>query len=421
MAIILFGACDRHNLGDLLFPHVAAALIARKAPLIAGIGARDMSAFGGHRVQALARVAADLGDETAHLIQVGGEIFTCEAWQAAVMLLPEDQARVAITAYGHESPERRRWVHGMVGYAAEAPYVAPTRLFARPGRRAFVGVGGVELDRAPAALRAEVLAALRGADFVGVRERVTLGLLEAAGVDACLMPDPAVLVRELFGRDIAAHGETGEPREVREAFPQGYLAVQCAAEFGDDATLGLLAAQIDRIAAASGLGIVLFRAGAAPWHDSMEVYKRLAGMMASEHVALFESLHIWDICALIEHARAFVGSSLHARIVAGAYARPRATVLPPGARVPNKLGAYIQSWEPAQAPGVVPLRDLAPALGRALAGDAMRLLEHAQRVAETYRQEFETVAARLGNVAPPVPYPRLSSEAQTTLVLPRRT
>ncbi|MBE0547855.1 MAG: polysaccharide pyruvyl transferase family protein, partial [Rubrivivax sp.] len=38
-SIILFGAFDRHNLGDLLFPHIAAALLPGRTLVYAGLAA----------------------------------------------------------------------------------------------------------------------------------------------------------------------------------------------------------------------------------------------------------------------------------------------------------------------------------------------------------------------------------------------
>jgi hypothetical protein len=101
--------------------------------------------------------------------------------------------------------------------------------------RVFLGVGGVDLDRREPELREEVLAKLRDADWVGVRDSLTLAHLTAAGIAARLMPDPAVLTAELFGGGIRERAESGEVAAVRAAFPQGYLAVQFSAALGDDA------------------------------------------------------------------------------------------------------------------------------------------------------------------------------------------
>ena len=45
--VILFGAFDRHNFGDLLFPHVAAALLPGRDLRFAGLAERDLRGCGG--------------------------------------------------------------------------------------------------------------------------------------------------------------------------------------------------------------------------------------------------------------------------------------------------------------------------------------------------------------------------------------
>lgn len=59
MSIVLFGAFDRHNFGDLLLPHVAAALLPGRQRVCAGLAQRVLRAHGGHAVRALADLAAD--------------------------------------------------------------------------------------------------------------------------------------------------------------------------------------------------------------------------------------------------------------------------------------------------------------------------------------------------------------------------
>src|SRR4051794_23892400 len=93
---ILFGAFDRHNLGDLLFAHVAATLLPRDETVVfAGLAARDLRPFGGHRVEALHALRDDRRLRGARLVHVGGEILTCRARDAAVMLV--DPAQVDAT------------------------------------------------------------------------------------------------------------------------------------------------------------------------------------------------------------------------------------------------------------------------------------------------------------------------------------
>jgi hypothetical protein len=396
---VLFGAFDRHNFGDLLFPHIAAALLPGRDLVFAGLAARDLRPYGGHDVQALADVAAAWGrhpGHPVHLLHVGGEILSCTAWQAAVMLLPPEQAPATVTYLETRPEEKEAWTRARLGRPDLAPYAVPRHLFPRAARISYNAVGGVDLGGYAPAQRAEVQAKLRDADAVGVRDHHTLAHLAAAGIAARLMPDPAVLVAELFGAEIRRHAQQGEVAQLQRTFAQGYLAVQCSADFGDDATLATLAAQLDTVAATSGLGVALFRAGAAPWHDDLATLERLAARMCTPAVLVFRSLHLWDICALIASSRGFCGSSLHGRIVAMAFGLPRLNLCigSPQATCAavSKQTAYAATWEAAGLPGQVAVGDLTEGLQQALTADAALLRQTAAALARRYRAAFRWIA-----------------------------
>jgi hypothetical protein len=334
MPVVLFGACDRHNLGDLLFPHIATKLLDPREVVVAGLVGRDLTPFGGHRVRAIGEVLREFPD--APLIHVGGELLCCEAWEAAAMLLPPDEARDVI-AHLDGTPQRFDWARRILGREDRAPYCLGKSQSSQHGAVVFNGVGGVDLDSRDPALRDEVLAKLCTADWVGVRDGRTQAHLAAAGMLATLMPDPAVLTATLFGERIRARAEAGEVAAVRAAFPQGYLAVQFAASLGDDATQARMAEGLAR--EAMGRGIVFFRAGAAPWHDDLEVCRRAAARLPGARA--FESLDIWDICALIASGAGFAGSSLHGRVVAEAFGVPVLEGIVP---IGPKVAAWRGTW-----------------------------------------------------------------------------
>jgi hypothetical protein len=346
--VILFGPFDRHNLGDLLFEHIASALLPGRELVVAGLAERDMRPFGGHHVRALADVARDWpAGRPVTVLHAGGEVLTCSAWQAAAMLLPPDEAAPTIAHLEHHPGEQRGWVCRMLQTDALAPYAAARRFFA-PGatvRTGYLGVGGVGLSALPDEMRAEVLEDLRAAVAVTVRDRWTQAHLQGAGIRATLLPDPAVMVAELFGELIRERSLTGETARAVATHLAGFLAVQCSAEFAADVSLDALAQQVQRAARAEGLGVVLFRAGAAPWHDDLATLRRLAERLPAVTATVFESLDVWDICALIAASRGVLASSLHAQIVAAALGRPstqlRSPAAPPG---PTKHEAYAQTW-----------------------------------------------------------------------------
>lgn len=308
MITVLFGAFDRHNLGDLLLARIAG----REAPgpvVFAGLAARDMTPFGGPRVVPLDEAVAGA---PVRLVHVGGELLDCDAAQAAYML----GANSAVAA-------RRQCAY--VVAKVELPAGSTVE---------FRAVGGVALADRPAAFRDEVLAALAQADAVSVRDTVTRDFLATHGLAAALEPDPVTRIAEHFG---------GEIRARRPAMTD-FLAVQFAAEWGDDETLGKLARGLDRI----GSPVVFFRAGAAPWHDDFDPYRRLAARLKLP-VTLFESLHVFDICGLIAGAKRVVATSLHVRIVADAFGIPATSVeQQPGSA--RKLSAYLRTWRPDAMP-----------------------------------------------------------------------
>ncbi len=392
--LILFGAFDRHNLGDLLLGRIAAALAEARVPgrprLFAGAASRDLRAAGGAQVHALDvllahwRRASRRDPQRRHLdlLQVGGEILGCTAWEAAVMLESPERAAALIAAHDRDLGGREAWARQHLGLGRALPYLASKAQLPGGSRIAHAGSGGVDFAHLPAALRSAALADLRAAAVVHVRDRRTRDALAAAGIATRLAPDPAVLVARVLGTAIDRHARAGEPAAVRARFPAGWVAIQVSAEFGDDATLGALAAGLDHLQRDTGLGLVLFCAGRAPWHDDPAVLRRLrARLSAPADCIVAASTHLLDLCALLAGCALCLASSLHARIVAEAFARPAASLFQPSAQG-NKLQAYLETWH-ADAPHLHPAEAAGPirAAKAALAEPAPVRLKRAGRLA----------------------------------------
>lgn len=301
---LFFGAFDRHNFGDILLGHIAVREAEVAVPRCAGLAERDLRACGGFLVAPVDALTAPVT-----LIHVGGELLDCDAGEAAWML----------------GDSALRWPR-------RAPYVIPRSSLPEGSRVVFRAVGGVGLADRDAAFRHEVLDALRQADALSVRDRVTREFLAREGIAAALEPDPVARIAELFGVPVAPSPLGGAP----------YLAVQFAAECGDDRSLTAIARGLEHI----GLPVALFRAGAAPWHDDLAVYARLAQHLHVP-VTLFESLDVWQIAGLIAGSRGYIGTSLHGRIVAAAFARPGLS-LERTAGSGRKLRAYLATWLPGE-------------------------------------------------------------------------
>jgi hypothetical protein len=347
--IILFGAFDRHNLGDILLAWVAAAELARRPSprpvILAGLAERDLGSAGGFKVRAIADLARQWGDRPADVLHVGGELLTCDLFQAAVMLQGA-AADAAMARYAADPAAGMAWARRVLGLKQNMGYLVPKSLFANPGLFEYRAVGGVDLAGIRPEWRAEVLDRLGEADALSVRDAVTRAHLAASGIDAALAPDPVSRAPDLFPERIRAHALSGEPAAVRAAMraahPRGYLTMQFAAEYGDDASLDAIARHMDALLADTGLGLVLFRAGAAPWHDDLGVYRRLAARLDPAAIHLFQSLDVWDICALLAGASRHCGTSLHGWILSRALGVETTPFPLPLHQA--KLAAYQDTW-----------------------------------------------------------------------------
>jgi len=341
--VVLFGAFDRHNFGDLLLAHSAVARYAGREPVFAGLAERDLRALGGHHVHALGDVIAALGNEAVDLVHVGGEVLTTTAWEAAVMLQSADDATRAISAYERNPDARQQWAESVLGTTRRIPYVVGRDELPSGWTVRFDAVGGVALDRLAADERTEVFEALNTAASLSVRDRQTLEALGRGGVRAALVRDAAAATADLLGDAIASRARSGEVAAVSARIPN-WVAVQVAADRGDDATLDRLAQALREHDVLRDIGTVLFRAGLAPWHDDRQTLDRLAARLAGRPLAILESAHLLDICAVLAGARAYLGTSLHGWIIADSFHVP-AHCLVRTAR--DKAAAYIDTWSPA--------------------------------------------------------------------------
>jgi hypothetical protein len=201
------------------------------------------------------------------------------------------------------------------------------------------------------------------------------------------------MVDALFGPVIRSQATQPPVAGLRDAFPQGYLAVQLSAEFGDDATLDVAATQLKAVHASTGLGLVLFRAGAAPWHDDLAMLERLASRFDARALRLFRSLQLWDVCALLACAAAYAGSSLHGWIVAAAFGVPAVGLAKP--LDDGKLAAYVRTWAGGEDPPAWPLARCAQAVERALGTAPPARRQQAARWATTYRAAFHDLTTHL--------------------------
>lgn len=258
------------------------------------------------------------------------------------MLEPPELANALCGAFGANAASRAAWARERLGVAAGLPYLPERAPFGVGGVWQARALGGVRLAELDGGLQREAAQSLGAFDGVSVRDRATQAALAALGVSARLEADPVTRLLEHFGARIAGRRRHGPAALLARACPRGYVAVQFAAQYGDDANIARIAANAAAAARQAGVrDVVFFRAGLAPWHDDVAPYRHCAQCVEGLAVQIFDAADVWDICALIAGSRACCTTSLHVTIVARGCGLP---VLLLDGGTDAKLAAWADAW-----------------------------------------------------------------------------
>lgn len=333
--ILCVGAYERDNFGDLLFQLITADYLRDAEVVFAAPFAADMSELTGERIPAFGPL---LSNESFDAVwTVGGEVGATTVGFAHKAALGAEEHVVYKAA---PLEERRRMLAEHMGpIPVESPYLPRVSAYPRNRTVASVvnSVGVAAIAGLPPVRRAAVTGILREATFLSVRDRMASETLTAAGVAHSLVPD--------LVHTIALSRPRTEPRG-------DYVLLQIADNRLKRFPLDDIVRAIAESRVLAEHPVRLFLAGTAPLHDSVETYERIiAGVHAidpARRIEISTTRDPWERVDEIAGAYAWLGSSLHGRIVASAYGVPRVSI------AKRKLDEYAQTWDPDMPWGVSP-------------------------------------------------------------------
>jgi hypothetical protein len=346
--VLLVGAYERDNFGDLLFLLVTERYLAGADVTAAAPFAADMSSLLHRTVPAYTPL---LRSERFDVVwTVGGEVGSIDARRAYRLSAPPSAYRRFLRATEGEQAEIVRRAAG--GATPLAPYIPALHEFPHnAGALSLVNSAGVRgLARVDLARRERLLGLLRGQTEIAVRDRASSDLLTGEGIAHRLVPDAVHAVSRLWPAPL---GE--EPGDV--AVVQMSRAI--LGRLGHEA----VATQLVSAASLRGLRLRLLLAGTATGHDTVDdlatVRDHVRRLAPGRDVEVVMARRPLDLVEHLRTARVVIGTSLHVRIVAAAYAVPRVSLSKP------KPTRYARTWDAAM-PFDVALEDLDEAVGRAL-------------------------------------------------------
>lgn len=385
--ILIVGAFDRFNYGDLLFPLVIEAqLNTYGQPFdvsFFGIVKSDLSALGGKPTEDIGAFyrRCNEGREHTSVIVAGGEAVAV-TWSSLLLALSSMFKRThrfhhRINKVFDLNAFAKRVLHGQT----DLPFVFTRSDFRGVDNVVFNSLGGSELDPVIFDRYPGLRDKLRHVDYFAVRDEATQRNLTVQGVQTSLYPDSAILMSKFYPGSILAERVSPPVGQYATEKRGAYLFFQIKNNHAKNNELRI-AQQLDAIVEQHpDIHLCFCPIGKALNHDDHLAIHRIAPLL-KHPFTVFEEVTIWDIMCLIAHARMYMGTSLHGAITAMSYAVPYVGVVVP------KLNSYLQTWGVTGINHTVSLDGLRDGFQKAIGVDAASLDQSRKRQIQAAEDSF---------------------------------
>lgn len=309
-SVLISGTFDVGNFGDLLFPIVAQHRLGSLGYRVVPVSPTGRATLFCDAMPpvALPDVMATVPECRALLIG-GGEII--HAWPSRF-----------ISEYEPESLARSAYLSLWHGASVLASVIDVPIVWNAPGLPSLL----------PERVRSAALRpVLEAAGYVALRDDASVRALRPApGETISVVPDTAAEIAKVWPR-ASLQGVFLDLLERKAISSSEHLvAIHIRPGGWGRITPAEMAAQIDAVAAAHGVMPVLISIG--PSLGDRASLHELSSCLSCRHALLDDVRSLREIAAVIAHAKAYVGNSLHGFITSASYGVPGIVVAVPGFR-----------------------------------------------------------------------------------------
>lgn len=316
MKTILYGAFGRYNFGDLLFPHVVTKLLNyNKIDTeleYCDILSRNMSRHGGHNVKSI--LSFFKTSDPINVIHVGGAMASDYSFENILKSF-EVKAR-------HK--KEIDILKDFEDFKIPSAYMLSKKSFINP--KIFVAncVGSTIGARGLNFIGKHTASKIQDYDFLSFRERETCNFFKTHGLDKSICcVDSAIMTKRFFNPAI-------QKRSKRlmntHGYGNNYIAVQFNFRYFLKHKMQIESA-LNEIIRKYNLPIVFFAAGTSPGHDNINSYQILSEKLPKGMSFVSKTKNIWNACSIIANSNLVLNTSLHVRILAMQYFKPRLTFI----------------------------------------------------------------------------------------------
>lgn len=394
--IILYGAFDRHNYGDLLFPLIMERVISKKFPektvVVAGLIDSDLSQFGAPKTVAIKKALKNSKSD-ATIILAGGDVVACD-WQSAYgYLLPTAIFPFYERIGCYYFPKVTDYIIShLAGLTSALPFNLNREDAGIDRKVIYNSVGATGVSRVT---KDEDMAALgkvmNEADFVSVRDVFSQQQLVRIGYkEPGLAPDSATVMSSYISVEELTNKSAVKTLAMIESYNKGYLVFQISQAHvrGKEQEF---AEQLSRVSKEKGLPIVFIAIGNAAGHNDTVGINKVVSLLDSEVIFdCYLAGNIFDLMNIIRNASCYCGTSLHGLITSMSFAIPRIGLLPTLRKQVN----YMKTWDLEHMPRGIEPRQLAESVNIAMATPKDELTKLGQHLTETYMESFRSLSEK---------------------------
>ncbi len=390
--IILYGAFDRHNYGDLLFPLIMERVIRAQFPnksiVIAGLISSDLSEYGAPKTVAISK-ALSVSKPNAIVILAGGDVVACD-WQSAYgYLLPTVFFPIYERIACYYFPKITDYIISRIaGLTSSLPFNLNQSDLGEVRKVIYNSVGATGVSGVTS--RNEMLSltkTLNKANFVSVRDIFSQTQLNRVGYSSSqLAPDSATVMSAYISLEELERKSSWETKNIIEQYIEGYIVFQISQAHvrGKEEAF---AQALSELSLELQLPIVLIAIGNAAGHNDIVGIQKVASMLTAGVIYdTYLDGNIFDLMNIIRNASCYCGTSLHGLITSMSFSVPRVALLPTLRKQIN----YMETWDLPHMPRGVNPDELTSAVTVAMATSDKVLNALSIKLTNAYMENFRS-------------------------------